>query len=78
MEIPQHPVAGAKTNLYLVSDDESVKVPVLALIGEEPFKLIHKALNNYKWIEDDVLLATYLKNGKPLPIQLAHVKCQEW
>ena len=64
MEFPEHPSVAEITSHYLTNDDESVKVLAMCINGEEAYKEVYSALSSYKWRKEDILLATYQKNGK--------------
>ena len=52
---------------YFVSEDGSVRVEsVPSVVFGQKFEEIEKALKEYKWREDDVLLASFPKNGNRL------------
>ncbi|XP_067940732.1 sulfotransferase 1E1-like [Watersipora subatra] len=62
MEVPPHPRGSSVTNLYVSSEDGSVKIPAM-VVDEGAFGEIYQALKDYKWHEEDFLLASYPKNG---------------
>ena len=52
---------------YFVSEDGRVRVEsVPSVVFGQKFEEIEKALKEYKWREDDVLLASFPKNGNSL------------
>ena len=57
------------SRLHFVSEDGSVRVPSVPMSRltngdqDEHFERITRALKEYRWREEDFLLATYLKNG---------------
>ena len=52
---------------YFVSEDGSVRVEsVPSVVFGQKFEEIEKALKEYKWREEDVLLASFPKNGNSL------------
>ncbi|XP_067946980.1 sulfotransferase 1C2-like [Watersipora subatra] len=59
---PLHPMSGAATGQYFVSDDGSVKVAALVM-NKDSFPKVRSDLEEYKWNDSDFLLATFSKNG---------------
>ena len=57
---------------HFVSEDGSVSVPSIPMAaltkGDEDkyFERVTRALKEYRWREEDLLLATYAKNGNIL------------
>ncbi|XP_067947484.1 sulfotransferase 1C2-like [Watersipora subatra] len=60
--LPLHPLSGAATGQYFVSDDGSVKVAALVM-NKDIFPKVRSDLEEYKWNDSDFLLATFSKNG---------------
>ena len=57
---------GKATGFYLKSSDGAVKVAALTRRGagdKEQFNQIYNDIQQYKWKEEDFLLAAYPKNG---------------
>ena len=57
---------------HFVSEDGSVRVPSIPMAAltkgdeDEYFEKITRALKEYRWREEDFLLATFAKNGNIL------------
>jgi len=62
MNVFQHPMRGAVTNQYFSSEDGTVKVPAIGTTLPD-FQLLRQDIEEYKWNDEDFLLATYPKNG---------------
>lgn len=59
VEYFKNPNNGEFTGSYFINDEGTVKVARLIASGD-----IVQAMNEYEWIDGDILLATYPKNGK--------------
>jgi len=58
------PTNGEFTGQYFTNDDNSVKVAAVTMSSDvKSVEVVRQAMNEYKWNDEDFLLATYPKNG---------------
>lgn len=64
MEYMKNPSNGEFTGAYLSSDDGLIRVPGMTMNPDPAaFAEVKQSMAEYKWHDEDFLLATFPKNG---------------